>query len=91
MLIADGRPVRLVRDALPLRQHGVAENPLRAPVKNATLLLFATDPEVFNFVADAESVELRHVHEGVSEPLELWRDSRATLQAFLRHLDLDQS
>ena len=54
------------------------------------MLLLAADPEVFNFIANADSVELRLVRDGVSDPFGLWRDSRANLRAFLRHLELDQ-
>jgi hypothetical protein len=90
VLIADGRPISLVRDSLPLRQHGVQEKPLAPPVRDATLLLFAADAEIFNFVADAGRVEARRVRDGISENLDLWRDSRKTLRAWLRHLELDQ-
>jgi hypothetical protein len=90
VLIADGRPIKLVRDLLPLSRHGVAAEPLQAPVKNATRLLLPADPEIFNFVAGADRVEVRRVRDGISEPFELWRDSRKVLRAWLRHLELDQ-
>jgi hypothetical protein len=90
VLIADGRPINLVRDSLPLRQHGVEKDPLPPPVRNATLMLLAADPEIFNFVAAADRIEARRVRDGVSENLDLWRDSRKTLRAWLRHLELDQ-
>jgi hypothetical protein len=89
-LIADGRPIKLVRDLLPLTRHGVAEEPLQPPVKNAMRLLLSSDPEIFNFVANADRVEVRRVRDGISETFELWRDSRKVLRAWLRHLELDQ-
>jgi len=86
VLIADGRPIPLVSDDKPLREHGVGQTPVRVPVRSALPVLFAADLEVIDYVAHATEVHVEWIREGTSEPLPLWKDGRTGLRAFLERL-----
>ena len=86
VLLADGRPIPLLNDEKPLRDHGVGEPPTRMPKRNALAVLFAAEPEVMEYVAHADDVHIELIHDGVSETFGLWKDERAGLKAFVERL-----
>lgn len=86
VLLADGRPIPLLNDDRPLRDHGVGEPPTRLPKRNALPVLFAAEPEVMEYVAHADNVHIELIHDGASETFALWKDERAGLRAFVERL-----
>jgi len=83
VLIADGRPISLQADARTLREHGIAQAPLRAPTRGAMPVLFAADAEIIGYVARATRLHVLLVQGSVSETFATWKDPRAAIQAFL--------
>lgn len=90
VLLADGRPMRLVNEQRNSRGLGMATPPTPVPVRSATLVLFRVDPEMLRFVAGATDLSVLIVTEGVSESLSLWRDARPALRSFVDHLELER-
>ena len=89
VLLADGRPIRLVNEQHESRALGMATSPTPTPVRTATPVLFRVHPEMLHFVAGSTDLSVLIVAGGVSESLTLWRDARRELRAFLRFLELD--
>lgn len=86
VLIADGRPVTLKADARTLREHGIAQEPVPAPMRGAIPVLFAADAEILRYVSSATSLQVLHVRGGMSEAFSLWDDRRDGIRAFLERL-----
>jgi hypothetical protein len=82
MLLADGRPIRLLRDATPLRDRGVGQPPLRVPTRTAIPVLFSADPESIAYVSRASELHIELIHAGVNEPFPLWKDARKGIREF---------
>jgi hypothetical protein len=89
VLMADGRPIRLVDEQSHSRGFGVATPPTPAPVRSAVALLSRVEPDVLSFVAGATDLSVLVVTEGVTESFTEWRDGRRELQALVRFLGVD--
>lgn len=90
VLIADGRPIVLESDGKPVREHGLAQLPISAPVRTATPLLFSATLETLGYVAAADDVSVKQIQEGGSESFVLWKGSPQRLQDFVRRLEAPQ-
>jgi hypothetical protein len=89
MLVADGRPIRLVDEQGRSRMLGVGTPPTPMPVRSAKPVLYRVEPEVLRYVSGSNDLSVLLVTEGISESLTPWRDGRRELLAFLRYLELD--
>lgn len=82
VLLADGRPIRLVALETPLSDRGVVEPPLDPPKRNALPALFAVDLESIAYAAQATDLHIELIHAGVSESFTLWKDARPAVREF---------
>lgn len=82
VLVADDRPIALHRANETLREAGIAELPLRPPVKNAQLLLFGADRDTLSFAGAAAQLSLHLIGEGGNQIFAPWRVRNRVLQEF---------
>lgn len=90
VLLADDRPIPLRPERQSLRELGIAELPLRRPVRTAVPLLFGTQPEILTFVAGASSFNAQLLRDGLSEHFPPWHEARTALRNFVDHLGLER-
>lgn len=86
VLLADGRPIVLRRDAEAPRELGVAQAPLELPTRNAAALIFGADPEVFDYVARSSDLRMQVIRTDAQSDYLQWRDGRAALGELVRHI-----
>lgn len=86
ILMADGRPIRLVREARTLRELGIARLPSRSPARSALPLLFPADVEIVSHVGGATDLSVHLVRGEGDEVFELWADAREALRQFVDHV-----
>ena len=89
VLLADGRPIRLVALDTPLSDRGVVQPPLPAPKRNAIPVLFAVNPESIAYAAHATDLHIELLRAGTSETFVLWKDARAAVRAFAERVGAD--
>ena len=89
VLLADGRPIRLLADAGPLQDHGVVQQPIPAPKRDALALLFSADTESIAYAARATDLHIELLHDGTGEPFTLWKGARESLLAFAEWVTAD--
>jgi len=87
VLLADGRPIRLVADPTPLADRGVVRAPLAAPQRNAVPVLFTVDVEAIAYAGRAAELHIELVHAGTSETFTLWKDARPAVREFAEHIE----
>ena len=80
-IVADGRRIPLVPVRATPRELGLAEPPVRAPSGSAQLLIARTDRQTLAFLAAAGVIRAAELHDGVSEPYELWSGNPGSLVA----------
>jgi hypothetical protein len=80
-IVADGRRIPLVPVRATPRELGLAEAPVRAPSGSARLLIAQTDRQTLAFLAAAGAIRAAELHDGVSEPYELWSGNPRSLVA----------
>jgi len=82
VLLADGRPIRLLAADVSLSDRGVVEPPISPPKRNAIPALFAVDLESIAYAAQATDLRIELIHAGVSESFTLWKDARPAVREF---------
>ena len=81
VLLADGRPIVLQPAPAPAAELGLGELPLARPVRHARAVLFVADAEMLDYVSRSTAVRVQT--EDGSGVLEIWRDARTELRAFV--------
>lgn len=84
VLLADGRAIVLRRDDGTPRQLGIGKPPLPAPTRGAAAVVFAADPELFDYVARSSELRMQVIRDGQNEDFLPWRDARDAVREFVR-------